>query len=171
MKATALHRANLMENRRTIYGSQFESSTETGMKVMVSKVRSVVLGLIVWCGLGSIPVLAQKWDIGADFMIGLPQNEFRDKIRGEGYGFSGQLRPVYWRLADYDRRQYRIFELRNRGAMGADIHDSGCCHVGPHQEQYFHAPRVCQSPAAGRSNCDLSSKVCMDSNIFSREPR
>jgi len=66
-------------------------TTEIGMKVMVFKVRSVVLGLIVWCGLGSIPVLAQKWDMGADFMIGLPQNEFRDKIRGEGYGFSGHF--------------------------------------------------------------------------------
>lgn len=61
------------------------------MKMKSHKVGSAVLVMIVWCGLGSMPLLAQKWDLGADFMIGLPQNEFRDKIRGEGYGVSGHF--------------------------------------------------------------------------------
>jgi hypothetical protein len=42
-------------------------------------------------GLGVFPALAQNFDVGGDFLVGLPQNEFRDNIDEEGYGFSGHF--------------------------------------------------------------------------------
>jgi hypothetical protein len=40
--------------------------------------------LAFWCA----PVAAQNFEVGGDFIIGLPQNEFRDNINDEGYGGS-----------------------------------------------------------------------------------
>ncbi len=39
----------------------------------------------------SAPVAAQNFEVGGDFIIGLPQNEFRDNINDEGYGVSGHF--------------------------------------------------------------------------------
>ncbi|RPI25832.1 MAG: hypothetical protein EHM61_13340 [Acidobacteria bacterium] len=37
------------------------------------------------------PAAGQNFDLGADFIIGLPQNQFRDNINEEGYGASGHF--------------------------------------------------------------------------------
>ncbi len=39
----------------------------------------------------SVPVAAQNFEVGGDFIIGFPQNQFRDNINDEGYGASGQF--------------------------------------------------------------------------------
>lgn len=39
----------------------------------------------------SVPVDAQNFEVGGDFIIGFPQNEFRDNIDDEGYGASGHF--------------------------------------------------------------------------------
>jgi hypothetical protein len=39
----------------------------------------------------AVPAFAQNYDLGGDFLIGLPQNEFRDKMDEVGYGFSGHI--------------------------------------------------------------------------------
>ena len=61
------------------------------MKKMVSRLEGAVLSLIAWGVLCTPLALAQKFDIGGDFLVGLPQNEFRDKIREVGYGFDGHF--------------------------------------------------------------------------------
>ncbi len=61
------------------------------MNTAFSKLTAILFSLIIYLLLSSTPALAQKLDIGGDFLIGLPQNAFRDNIRDEGYGFSGHV--------------------------------------------------------------------------------
>jgi hypothetical protein len=61
------------------------------MNKTLSKREAVLVTLIVWWGFNAFPAFAQKADIGLDFIIGLPQNEFRDNIDDEGYGISGHF--------------------------------------------------------------------------------
>ena len=66
-------------------------SREAGMGSGVSKLKRTFIIVAAWCSI-SVPVaFAQKLDIGIDFLTGLPQNEFRDKIRETGYGVSGHV--------------------------------------------------------------------------------
>jgi hypothetical protein len=53
--------------------------------------ETALLTLLVWLESGGCPLLAQKFDVGADFQVGLPQNQFRDNIDEEGYGLCGQF--------------------------------------------------------------------------------
>jgi hypothetical protein len=61
------------------------------MRSWISMLRGTAFALAVWCAIGIPSALAQRLDVGADFLIGLPQNEFRDNIREEGYGISGHF--------------------------------------------------------------------------------
>lgn len=54
-----------------------------------AKLAVALLTLFVWCGIGTVPLLAQKSDMGIDFLIGLPQNEFRTSVDEVGYGLAG----------------------------------------------------------------------------------
>lgn len=77
--------------RRRHFPMAARDAGEKGMKRTRARMRSVVAALIVWAGFGSLPVLAQQWELGLDVLFGLPQNEFRDKIRDEGFGGSGRI--------------------------------------------------------------------------------
>jgi hypothetical protein len=59
------------------------------MMKTLSRLGAALLALFAWIGLGAIPALAQKNDIGGDFLIGLPQNEFRTSVNEVGYGIGG----------------------------------------------------------------------------------
>jgi hypothetical protein len=61
------------------------------MNKTLSRREAVLISLIICWGLSSFPAFAQKTDLGLDFVIGLPQNEFRDNIDDEGYGISGHV--------------------------------------------------------------------------------
>lgn len=61
------------------------------MKAFFAEVSSVSAVLAFWLGISCAPALAQNFDAGVDFLIGLPQNEFRDRIDDEGYGASGHF--------------------------------------------------------------------------------
>ena len=61
------------------------------MKRVDSMLRVPLIALAAWCALNVPVALAQKFDIGMDFLTGLPQNEFRDKTREVGYGVSGHI--------------------------------------------------------------------------------
>lgn len=58
------------------------------MRTTYSRLESALIVLALWLGVGSFPAHAQNADLGGDFLIGLPQNEFRDKVHEEGYGAS-----------------------------------------------------------------------------------
>jgi hypothetical protein len=70
---------------------QWYKSTEDIMRRGISRFKVTLLSLASWCVLSVPYARAQKFDIGADFLIGLPQNEFRDKTREVGYGFDGHF--------------------------------------------------------------------------------
>jgi hypothetical protein len=57
----------------------------------MSKSTNPLILAALWLVLGAFPALAQNFDIGGDFLIGLPQNEFRDKVDEVGYGVSGHF--------------------------------------------------------------------------------
>jgi hypothetical protein len=61
------------------------------MKRGVTRLKETILALAVWGALNIPFALAQKFDVGVDFLTGLPQNEFRDKTREVGYGVSGHF--------------------------------------------------------------------------------
>jgi len=56
-----------------------------------SRFSIALILLALWLALAASPALAQDFDIGGDFLIALPQNEFRDKIDEVGYGVSGHF--------------------------------------------------------------------------------
>ena len=61
------------------------------MKSTLSRLKSSLVVVAVWLAFGCAGGRAQNFDLGADFLIGLPQNEFRDNVDEEGYGFSGHF--------------------------------------------------------------------------------
>lgn len=61
------------------------------MKTAFPQLKVALSTLIVWLAFSSAPALAQKLDIGGDFLMGLPQNAFRDNVREKGFGFSGHI--------------------------------------------------------------------------------
>jgi hypothetical protein len=66
-------------------------SMEARMGRGISRLRGIFVVAASWCAL-CVPIAsAQKLDVGIDFLTGLPQNEFRDKIRETGYGVSGHV--------------------------------------------------------------------------------
>jgi len=71
----------------------FISSIQTKRR---KQMRKQSLGGFAWlffaiAAFGSAPVAAQNFQFGGDFIIGLPQDEFRDNIDDEGYGGSAQF--------------------------------------------------------------------------------
>lgn len=54
-------------------------------------VRGFALLLLLSSAFLSASVAAQNLEVGGDFIIGLPQNAFRDNIDDEGYGGSGHF--------------------------------------------------------------------------------
>lgn len=50
-----------------------------------------LIGMIGGVVLNTASAVAQHFDVGGDFLVGLPQNAFRDKVNEVGYGFSGHF--------------------------------------------------------------------------------
>jgi hypothetical protein len=61
------------------------------MRIAGSKFEAALLSGALSLGLSAFPAFAQNIDLGGDFLVGLPQDEFRDSINEEGYGFSGHF--------------------------------------------------------------------------------
>jgi hypothetical protein len=70
---------------------QTEHVTEDSMRIALLRLDAALLASFVWWGFGAFPALAQNLDLDGDFVIGLPQNEFRDKLNEQGYGLSGHF--------------------------------------------------------------------------------
>ena len=61
------------------------------MGKMLLRFRAAFLFLIAGLGLGAVPALAQKIDLGIDLIAGVPQNEWRENLSEEGYGVLGHI--------------------------------------------------------------------------------
>jgi hypothetical protein len=61
------------------------------MRTKLWKTDAVVSTLAAWFLFASFPALAQNVDLGVDFLVGLPQNAFRDNVREKGYGLAGHI--------------------------------------------------------------------------------
>ena len=61
------------------------------MGTMHSRLLLFFVTLAVWWGIGSHSAFAQRAEVGGNFLLGLPQNEFRDNVIDKGAGLSGNL--------------------------------------------------------------------------------
>lgn len=90
-----------MNPGRYIYGHLHEPfhrplHLKVGLMEDCMALRSPRLGRIwgaaaFWLWASTLPALAQPFDVGGDYLVGLPRNDFRDAVDKNGYGFSGHF--------------------------------------------------------------------------------
>jgi hypothetical protein len=61
------------------------------MRKVLSRCDTAPAVLILWLLAASSTALAQRFEAGGNFAVGLPQREFRDNIDTQGYGLTGHF--------------------------------------------------------------------------------